>query len=103
MIRICEAEELEASLPRSMEGDGLSITEVRPDGSLMVSDGERAALYVPQQEKPLDGNIRIVPAYVEAGYFMQANVITLTDGERTATYVPKDREKLTCSRSARPA
>jgi hypothetical protein len=32
--------------------------------------------------------LRIVPAYTEAGYFGEANVVTITDGERTALYVP---------------
>lgn len=37
----------------------------------------------------LDGStLRIVPEYTEAGWFTEANVITVTDGERTALYVP---------------
>jgi hypothetical protein len=37
----------------------------------------------------LDGEgLSIVPAYTEAGYFGEANVVTITDGERTALYVP---------------
>jgi hypothetical protein len=43
-----------AQIPRSMEGEGLSI----------------------------------VPSYTEAGYFGEANVVTITDGTRTALYVP---------------
>jgi hypothetical protein len=37
----------------------------------------------------MDGStLRIVPDYTEAGWFCEANVITVTDGERTAIYVP---------------
>lgn len=37
----------------------------------------------------MDGStLRVVPAYTEAGYFQEANAVTLTDGERTAVYVP---------------
>lgn len=39
--------------------------------------------------RELDGStLRIVPADTEAGWFAEANVITVTDGERTALYVP---------------
>jgi hypothetical protein len=46
------SEDFQARLPRSMEGEGLSV----------------------------------VPSYTEAGYFGEANVVTVTDGERTALY-----------------
>lgn len=37
----------------------------------------------------LDGsNLLIVPGYVEAGAYTEANCVTITDGERTAVYVP---------------
>lgn len=37
----------------------------------------------------MDGTtLRIVPAYTEAGYFQEANCVTITDGERTCVYVP---------------
>lgn len=37
----------------------------------------------------LDGStLRIVPSYIEAGEFCEANCITVTDGERTVVYVP---------------
>lgn len=43
---------------------------------------------IPRCEK-LDGSsLRIVPAYTEAGYFCEANVLTVTDGTRTVVYVP---------------
>lgn len=46
-----------------------------------------------RQELPrctdMDGStLKIVPAYTEAGYFQEANCITVTDGERTAIYIP---------------
>ena len=38
----------------------------------------------------LDGStLRIVPAYTEAGYFCEANCVTITDGERSAVFVPQ--------------
>lgn len=37
----------------------------------------------------MDGStLKIVPAYTEAGYYQEANCITVTDGERVAVYVP---------------
>lgn len=37
----------------------------------------------------MDGTgLTIVPAYTEAGYFQEANAVTLTDGTRTAIYAP---------------
>jgi hypothetical protein len=37
----------------------------------------------------LDGSsLFIVPAYTEAGFYCEANCITVTDGERTVVYVP---------------
>ena len=37
----------------------------------------------------MDGTgLTIVHAYTEAGYFQEANAVTLTDGTRTAIYVP---------------
>jgi len=37
----------------------------------------------------MDGStLKIVPAYTEAGWYTEANCITVTDGERTAIYVP---------------
>ena len=37
----------------------------------------------------MDGStLRIVPSYIEAGMFCEANCVTITDGERTALYVP---------------
>ena len=32
--------------------------------------------------------LTIVPRYTEAGYFGEANCVTITDGKRTAVYVP---------------
>lgn len=40
----------------------------------------------------LDGSsLQIVPTYIEAGRFCEANCITVTDGERTAVYVPVNK------------
>jgi len=37
----------------------------------------------------MDGTgLAIVPAYTEAGYFQEANVVMITDGTRTAIYAP---------------
>lgn len=37
----------------------------------------------------MDGStLKIVPNFTEAGWYMEANCITVTDGERTAIYVP---------------
>ncbi|MBB2974335.1 hypothetical protein [Mesorhizobium sp. RMAD-H1] len=85
-----EAEEFAASLPRSrtLEGNDLRIVEVREDGAIVVSDGKRGAVYAPVNGTPLGGELRIVPAYVEAGYFSEANCITVTDGTREAVYLP---------------
>jgi hypothetical protein len=57
----------------------------------MPSDQDIKDQEVPRCEK-LDGStLSIVPAYTEAGMFMQANCVTITDGERTAVYVPLRR------------
>jgi hypothetical protein len=39
--------------------------------------------------RSMDGEgLKIVKAYTDAGYFGEANCVTITDGERTAIYVP---------------
>ncbi len=84
-------EEFQASLPRSatMEGDDLTVADVRSDGLVIVTDGERSAPYTPLQGEPLEGSdLKIVPRYVEAGAFTEANCVSLTDGRRIAVYVP---------------
>ena len=84
-----ESEEFEASLPRSKEGEGLTVTELRDDGSVVISDGERSASYGFYKGERLEGrDLRIVRSYTEAGWFMQAEIVKLTDGERTGFYVP---------------
>lgn len=83
-------EDFQFSLPRSEsgQGDDLIIEEVRPDGAVVITDRERAAAYVPSGE-PLKGeHIRIVPKYVEAGAYSEANCVFLSDGERENLYVP---------------
>ena len=71
-------------LPRSgtLAADALAITGRSPDGS-------HAAAYAPAQgQRPQSPGIRIVPACVEAAWFTEANVVTLSDGLRTAPCVP---------------
>lgn len=78
-------------LPRSgtLAADALAITGRSPDGSVVVSDGVHAAAYAPAQgQRPQSPGIRIVPACVEAAWFTEANVVTLSDGLRTAPCVP---------------
>jgi hypothetical protein len=83
-------EDFLASLPRSIEGEGLMITKVRPDRGVLIGDGEGSAIYRPMDGEPLEGTeLQIVPSYVEAGWYSEANVITLTDVQRTAKYTPK--------------
>lgn len=86
-------EDFQASLPRSavkgMDGSDLRIVGRGAKGEAIITDGERVAPYEPMEgQPPLDGELRIVPAYVEAGWFTEANCVTLTDGERRAVYVP---------------
>jgi len=86
-------EDFQASLPRSetMEGDDLIVVEVRPSGAVIITDKERAAAYVPLEGEPLKGSfVKIVPKYVEAGWFSEANCVLLTDGEREVLYVPEE-------------
>lgn len=95
-------EDFAASLPRSpdTEGGGLSIIEVYDDGAVLITDGERWAFYVPMEGAPLAGTLTIVPKYVEAGWFSEANCVTLSDGERTKLYVPDQTRKPAASGEA---
>jgi hypothetical protein len=43
---------------------------------------------LPRCQKGDGSSLRIVPSYIEGGYFSEANCVTITDGERTAVYVP---------------
>jgi hypothetical protein len=43
---------------------------------------------LPRCDKMDGSTLRIVPSYIEAGMFREANCVTITDGERTALYVP---------------
>lgn len=81
-----------AELPRSEAGDGsdLSIAKVHSNGDVSITDGERTVAYKALEGEPLHGNLSIVPAYVEAGWFTEANTITLSDGIRQAVYIPRD-------------
>jgi len=89
-----------AFIPRStnLHGGGLSIVRypgpnrsVDEDDGILITDGDRVAVYVPYGYSPprLDGRkLRIADGYTEAGSFGEANVVWLTDGERRAPYVP---------------
>jgi len=85
-------EDFQASLPRSatMDGSDLIIVDVRPSGAVIITDKERAAAYVPLEGDPLKGtSVKVVPKYVEAGWFSEANCVLLTDGEREVLYIPE--------------
>ena len=82
------------SLPRSddMEGGGLMIMAVNRDGTVMITDGDRAAAYVAYGDEALSGtDLKIMPSYVEAGAYLEANCVVLTDGSRNVVYVPRER------------
>jgi hypothetical protein len=73
-------------LPRSMMGEGLSIVRVAKGHNsgkaeyVTITDGERSAIYVPVAEKDLleVPGLAIAPdRYTEAGWYTQANVVTL--------------------------
>jgi hypothetical protein len=85
-------EDLQEALPRSdkMNGVDLRIVEVGAEGEVTITDGERTAVYRPIEGEPLEPeNLRIFPAYVEAGFFSEANCVTLIDIEgRKVIYVP---------------
>ncbi len=76
-------------LPRSESMEGTDLTILGTNGAeVTVTDGERAAVYVPYQSEPLDGDISIVEGYVEAGRYVEANCVHLSNGRRSAVYVP---------------
>lgn len=77
-----------AKLPRL--GKDLSVEQVRPDGRVVISDGKRSAVYEPMSGEPVlsGAKLEIVPANVEAGGSIEANVVTLTDGSQHARYEP---------------
>jgi hypothetical protein len=82
-------EEVQASLPRSRTMDGSDLSIIAVNGrEVTISDGIRSAVYLPKDEG-LSGKLSIVPAYVEAGWFSEANCIRLSDGARTAVYTPR--------------
>jgi hypothetical protein len=83
-------EEFEANLPRSekMDGSDLRIEAVDDDGTVRITDGVRSADYTAYPEEPLGNDLRIVPSYVETGWFTEAHAVTLTDGTRKVVYVP---------------
>jgi hypothetical protein len=82
-------EEFQASLPRSRTTDGSDLSIIAVNGrEVTVSDGVRSAVYVPK-DAALSGRPYIVPAYVEPGWFSEANCVTLSDGVKTAVYIPR--------------
>ena len=85
-------DEFAERLPRDvehMDGRNFAIGAVADDGSVVISDGERAAAYVFSHGNQLDmANLRILPRYIEAGWFGEAQVVTLTDGKGRAVFVP---------------
>jgi hypothetical protein len=89
-------EDFEAPLPRSESGEGenLTVVEVLSNGHVVITDGERNASYEPRDGIPLGvDDLRIVPGNVEAGYFTEANVVTLTDRDSTKLYDPVGYEE----------
>jgi hypothetical protein len=60
---------------------------------VIITDGERTTSYVRFSGPELVGkDWRIRPsAGVEAGWFSEANAVTLSEGEREAVFVPKDQ------------
>ena len=86
------------ALPRCVYRDGPSLSivpesevEITEAFGIAVTDGERTAVYVPvevvKEGKP-SGSSSIALAYIEAGRFCEANVLTIWDGERKALYEP---------------
>jgi hypothetical protein len=43
---------------------------------------------LPRCERMDGSTLSIIPSYTEAGWFTEANCVTISDGERTALYVP---------------
>lgn len=80
-------EEFLSQLPRSMEGEGLIIVGRRGDG-VVISDGARAAVYVPCKDGGLAGQLRIEKGNTEPGWFMEAAVVFIGNGKSTILYEP---------------
>ena len=85
-------DEFAERLPRDvehMDGRNFAIGAVADDGSVVISDGERAAAYAFSHGNQLDmAKLQILPHYIEAGWFCEAQVVTLTDGVGQAVFVP---------------
>ena len=85
-------DEFAERLPRDaehMDGRDFAIGAVGDDGSVVISDGERAAAYVFSRGDPLDmTKLQLLPHSLEAGWFCEAQAITLTDGKGQAVFVP---------------
>ena len=76
-----------SQLPRSLEGEGLTILGRKGDG-IVITDGVRTALYVPCKDKPLTGRLRIEPGNTEPGWFQEAAIVFVGNGRTTILYEP---------------
>ena len=70
-----------ARLPRCDRLDGSSLRLISATrGTLLIEDAAgRRAVYVPAHHETLGDDVRIAPAYIEAGIFAEANQITVED------------------------
>lgn len=80
-------EEFLSALPRSVEGEGLSILG-REDEGILITDGARTALYVPCKDKPLSGKLRIAHGNTESGWFGEAAIVFVGNGRTVILYEP---------------
>jgi hypothetical protein len=87
-----------AALPRCDKLDGNSLTLLpreemnipEPEG-VAITDGERTAIYAPAVVLEVGdptGPREIVRAYTEAGWFCEANLVTIRKGWRPMLYQP---------------
>jgi hypothetical protein len=91
-------EDWHAALPRddAMDGSGLRIVraseiEVSEPEELAITDGERTAVYRPYsvlKDGAPEGRPEIIDGYTEAGWFCDANCVTIRDGRRESIYAP---------------
>ena len=85
-------DEFAERLPRDvehMDGRNFALGAVAEDGSVVISDGERAAAYAFSRGDQLDmTKLQLLPHYIEAGWFCEAQAVTLTDGAGQAVFVP---------------
>jgi hypothetical protein len=79
-------------IPRDRKLDGSSLAIVSAEGSrrVVITDGERSAVYRPLGRALRRAPVRIVRHDTEAGPLCEANVVRLSDGDEEADYVPLD-------------